>query len=121
MSDIVNDPDFAQLLTAAIHRDTGTFVLGKWKKSTTDIDFYGIVQPSTAKELKQVPEGDRVTNAMSFHSQQPLYVTHAGEGTPPDGISDTITWQGQLFKLIAILPWNDFGYYLGIGVRISGQ
>lgn len=121
MADIVNDPDFASYLPGAIARDTGSFVLGKWKSITTTLDFYGVVQPSTAKELKMVPEGDRVTGAMSFHSSSVIYETHAGDTNSPDGISDVITWHNQPYRVIYVAPWDTFGYWLAIAVRMSGK
>lgn len=121
MADIVNDPDFAEWLQGAVARDSGTFKLGKWVPNQTLLDFYGVVQPSTAKELKMVPEGDRLQGAISFHSSTVLYVTHAGSQNVPDGVSDIITWHNQPYRLLVVAPWDDFGYWLAIGVRMSGE
>jgi hypothetical protein len=135
MADIVNDPDFAQLLPGAIARDSGSFVLGKWKSNTTLVDFYGIVQPAKSKDIEMIPEGDRVNGAQMFHSSSPIYETHGqlgyGEGqygdggyggtNPPSGISDVIYWHLQPYRIMYVWPWIDFGYYKAIGVRMSGK
>lgn len=121
MAEIVNDPDFAQFLPGAIARDAGQFVLGKWKSSTTFVDFFGIVEPAKSKDVDQVPEGDRIEGAIAFYSSSPLYETHAGQTNVPDGISDVITWHNQPYRLLKVFPWSDFGYYKAIGVRMSGK
>lgn len=121
LSAIVNDPDFAQ--TFAIARSHGgSWQLGKWVNLTLVITGFGIIQPSTPEELEQVPEGDRVKGAMTFHSECRLYETHTdGPVDVRAGISDIITWRGQEWKLVKVFKWEDFGYYKAIGVRMSGQ
>ena len=121
MADVINDPDFAQYLPNGIARDSGQFVLGKWKAKTTLVDFYGIIQPAKAKELEQIPEGDRTDGAQTFHSSSVIYITHSGETSTPDGISDVITWHNQQYRIMKVWPWDDFGYFKALGVRMSGK
>lgn len=120
MSDVVNDPSFAQYMPKAIARDAGSFLLGKWNPSITLLDFYGIVQPANSKDIQMVPEGDRVEGMMTFHSSNRIYETHSGDSIP-DGISDVITWRNQTYKIMFVYPWEDFGYYRAIGVRMAGK
>jgi hypothetical protein len=115
MAEIVNDPDFAQSFT--ITRSSGSFVKGNWDNIPTTVQGYGVIQPATPKELSQIPDGDRVTGAVSFHSSQALYETHL---IPSAGTSDTIAWNSQNYRLVKVFPWQDFGYYKAIGVRMSG-
>lgn len=121
LSEVVNDPDFAQYLQGAISRSSGSFVKGRFVNVPSAIDFYGIVQPASPEELDIVPEADRVKGAMTFHSQQVLYETHTdGQPDVAQGISDIMTWRSQRYKLVKVFPWEDFGYYKAIGVRMSG-
>jgi hypothetical protein len=121
LASIVSDPDFAQALTVT-RSNGGSWQLGNWINNTESINWFGIVQPSTPEELEQVPEGDRVKGAMSFHSEQVIYETHTDGPTDPNaGISDLITWQNQIYRIVKVFPWEDFGYYKAIGVRKSGQ
>lgn len=116
VGEIVNDPDFAQAFT--IMRSTTSFVLGGVSNNTTPVPGFGTITVASGNDLDQVPEGDRVKGAMMFHSTAILYETHA-DGTP--GLSDTIVWRGQNYRLITVAPFADWGYYRAIGVRMSGN
>lgn len=121
LSEIVVDPDFAQEFSI-LRSNGGSWQLGKWVNATITVPTFGIIQPSTPEELEQVPEGDRVKGALSFHSETVLFETHTNAPNDPNaGISDIIAWRGQSYRLIKVFPWEDFGYYKAIGVRMSGQ
>ena len=121
LSEIVNDDDFAQEFVI-MRSSGGSWQAGKWVNETTGIPGWGVIQPSTPEELDQVPEGDRVKGMMSFHSEAPLFKTHTrGPNDKFAGTSDIICWRGQNFRLVKVFPWEDFGYYNGIGARLSGQ
>lgn len=119
LSEIVNDPDFAQAFTversSGDFDDTGTFI-----STATDVSFYGIIQPATAKEIKEVPEGDRVQEVISVHSSQQLFTTR---NEPVAGISDVVLWPltGNKYKISKLYQWEDFGYYKALGVRMQGD
>lgn len=120
LAEVVNDPDFAQSFVIT-RSQGGAFKAGKWQDATTTVQGYGVIQPATAEELNQVPEGDRVNEVKSFHSSSPLYETHTSGGDDPNArISDTIAWSGQNYKLVKVFQWQDFGYYKALGVRMSG-
>jgi hypothetical protein len=121
LSEVVNDPDFAQpfIITRS---SGGSFVAGVWQNNTISVNGFGIIQPSTAEELEQVPEADRVKGAMSFHSSAQLYETHTtGPGDTNAGTSDVIAWRGQTYRLAKVFPWEDWGYWKAIGIRKSGE
>jgi hypothetical protein len=127
IAEIVNDPDFAQCFYVV--RSTGSFQLGGWVDTPTTIGFYGVIEVATEKELKTLPEGDRITGALSFHTELPIFMTLA-EGMPDYGqggygksksrLSDIVLWRNQQYRIVKIYPWADFGYYKTIGVRMSG-
>jgi hypothetical protein len=115
---IVNSRNFAQPSGFTVYRQTGQWVAGDWIPSETAIQMRGTVTAMNPKDLTQVPEGDRVTGIMCFYSQQPIYVTHAADGTNPGGTSDEIVWQGERYRISSVIPWQDFGYYKAFGVRM---
>lgn len=116
MSDIVNDPDFAQDWT--VMRTTGRFAEGGYVASAPcSLAFYGIIQPASAEDMQQVPEADRITGAMSFISEQRMYTTRKASECKTSGLSDTITWNGQPYKIVSVEPWKDFGFWKAIGTR----
>lgn len=117
MAEVINDPDFAQAFT--IMRSAGAFSLGKWINQTSNVPGYGIIQPSTAEELEQVPEADRVKGAITIHSSQTLNETDVQSNSA--AISDTVTWNNQTYRVVKVWPWQDFGYFKAVLVRMSGK
>lgn len=114
---VVNDMRMAQPFV--ISRDAGAWQAGVWVPNPQDVPSYGIIQPSTPEELEMLPEGDRVKGAFTFHSSNAIYHT----GVNNDGVestSDIIAWHGQNYRIVFVAPWQDFGYYKAIGVRMSG-
>lgn len=112
LAEIVADPDFAQTYT--INRSSGVFQLGKFVGTTTPLPSYGIIKPAKANELEQIPEGDRITGAITVHSTDQIFETNQG------GLSDTVNWSGQNYKVSKVWPWNDFGYWKALLTRMSG-
>lgn len=120
LSDIANDPDFAQAYT--VTRRNGAFGLGTFVVTDTlTLPFWGIIQPASDEDLAMVPEGDRVTGMMSFISTAQMYKTN-GEGIngSTQGLGDLISWRGQVYKIVITTPWADFGFWKAIGSRQSG-
>ena len=113
----------AQALT--IVRSVGSFVAGRWTESSPEeIEISGVCYPSSNKELQMMPEGDRVTGAITFITVNEIFTTHGtkGSGSPDDaGISDKIEWNGEYYRVLWSNPFKDYGYYLSIGERIAGD
>ena len=114
---VVNSPAFAQAYT--VNRSSGTFQQGCYVSVTSAIPFWGIIQPATEEDLAQVPEGDRSTGMMGFISEQPMYKTRA-QGSA-SGLGDTITWDAQEYRVVAVVLWKDFGFNKAIAARLSGE
>ena len=119
LSRVLNSPRMRQAFT--IYRSSGgRFGAGGWIEDTpTEIEASGIVWPSAAREILQVPEGDRVLGMMTFATTVPLYVTRI-EGATAAGTSDKIEWHDELHRLISILPFSDYGFYVAVGARMPG-
>ena len=88
-------------------------------QSPAYFDCPGVVWPSSAKEIQQVPEGDRVVGMMTFASKEPLYVTRQSDSSP--GTSDQIEWRSERYRLIQTLPFTDYGFNVVVGSRMSGD
>ena len=116
VGELITDPDFSQKFT--VYRSNGSFVDGVWTESMPrKLEMLGIVTVMSPRELHQLPEGDRVSGGMNFHTNQALYVSR--EGTY-EGISDKIYWRNNYYKLASVLPYADYGYYKASGVRTKG-
>ena len=116
VSEIINDPDFCQSFT--VYRDSGSWIEGRWVSSTSTLSMSGVISVASAKELNQVPEGDRVEGAIVIHTTDQIYATRAAS---PAGISDKIEWNGELYKIIQMYPYSDYGFYKAIATRITGD
>lgn len=126
VSRVVTNPKFAQAFTILRSSGGDWNDDGTWGDVTVSIDMYGIIQPATPKELKQLPEGDRVLEVKSFHSIQEMFISHVdGVDTTDPGynasISDYTIWNGQQYRLAKRYEWSDFGYYKALGVRVKGD
>lgn len=117
VSEIVNDPDFAQSFN--VLRSTVTFVSGGISNAITTVPMWGVILIAEPKDLATLPEGDRISGSMAFYTQLPMYMTNV-EGTGDGHLSDIAVWHGQQFRIAKDSIWSDFGYYLTIGVRMSG-
>jgi len=116
VAEIINDPDFYQ--SYIIHRKGGYWLGGTWKETDTEISSGGVVIACNAKDLEQIPEGDRVKGMMCFYNTSPLYVTR---DNGQKGTSDQIFWNSELYRLDQVFPYSDYGYYKAIGYRIKGN
>ena len=117
IAEIVDDQDFAQSFTIT-RSQNGKFVLGRWQNSTVTVGMWGSIQPPEPEELEQVPEGDRMLGVIAVHCTQRLYETNTNQ---TDGISDQVIWHGENYRVFKVYPWNDYGYWKALAVRMSGQ
>lgn len=84
--------------------------------NSQNLIMYGIVTVANPQDLQMVPEGDRQTGAMKFLVTERLYTT-SNRGR----ISDQIEWRGAWYKITAITPDIDYGFYRAIGTRLEGD
>ena len=117
MADIVNDPDFA--CTYSVFRTQGEWQQGRFiLAEPEEIRFYGAVQPTRAKELEQIPDGERPSSAISFHSTKRFYLTSEAKDASEGGyISDVILWHGDRYKVLIVKDWSANGYWKAIATQ----
>jgi len=113
MQELMTDPDFA--ISYTVMRTKGKWYKGRFKLGEpVKLKFFGPVQPATAEELQQIPEGDRTQEIMKFMCAPPnkIYVTTAiNSKSETDGIiSDQIIYDGDLYKVIRSKNWRNNGY-----------
>ena len=117
IAEVVNDPAFAQSFTIT-RSSGGVWKSGRWSNATVDVPAWGSIQPPNPEELEQVAEGDRVSGVIAVHTTQPIYETNVDL---TNGISDLVTWHGQKYRVVKVYPWQDYGYWKALAVRMSGQ
>ena len=116
VSRVINSPKFSQPFT--VWRKSGDWIAGRFVPTETSITISGVVTAAGTKDIIQVPEGDRTSQLMVFHSTMPLYVTH--DDIEGKGTSDEIEWHRERYRLLQIKDWSDFGYYKAYGTSMSG-
>lgn len=122
VSRVVVSRNFAQPKGFTVYRITGNWVKGRFViNPEVALSHQGTITVASSEDIEQVPEGDRVTGMMCFYSPQPMYITRSEGDLEAAGISDEIVWQGQRYHLVSVDPWQDFGYYKAIGVRMAGD
>jgi hypothetical protein len=124
LSDVVTDPDLAESYT--IQRSTGSFEFGGWVTTPSTIPGYGVVSVATEQDLEMIPEGDRVTGSMVFHSEARIYETQldgAGGitvGATTQRVSDKILWNYQLYRVLHVSPYPNRNFWKAVAVRMAG-
>jgi hypothetical protein len=69
-------------------------------ETPTDITFMGIMQPYTGRQLAMLPEGQRVWNWQTLHSQPVLTLF-------PD---DVVTWQNMQVRIMSRKDYALYSY-----------
>jgi len=117
LSRVVHSPRMSQKIT--ILRKTGSWVDGTWELSeqATELAMRGIVTLAKAKDLEQIPEGDRITGAIRILTTERIYVT---DGSGYD-TTDMVYWRGAKYRVLTVTPDVDYGFYRSIGARLEGD
>lgn len=120
LSRVIRAPRFKQSFN--VYRSTGHFGRGGWIEDVQNPPSFtmsGVIYPSSEQEIQQVPEADRIQGMMTFVTNDPLYVTRKGD--TESGTSDKAEWRGELYRILSSFPYGDYGFYMAIGARISGE
>ncbi len=106
--------------TFTVHRSSGgNFASGGWVEGAgSDITMTGIVHPATAKEHDLLPEGERIKEAFTFYTVDPIYESR---NSPAPATSDNIIYLGVTYQVHWVKNYSVFGYYKSIAVRQDGD
>ena len=103
-----------------VYRSSGEFVEGGWQEivpSPAYFEVIGIVVPANEKELKQLPEADRIVGGMMFWSPVEIMATRVGDY---QGTSDQLEWRGEKFKVVSVGQYVDYFGYPALSQRMEG-
>jgi hypothetical protein len=103
-----------------VYRSEGHFDIGGWQEDAQSPEYFlatGVVYPAREKEIVQVPEADRVQGMTCFVTPTKLYPTRKGSTS---GTSDQLEWQDERYKILQVMPWDDYGFNLAVAVRLKG-
>jgi hypothetical protein len=130
LSAVVDDGVLSEPYT--IERSTGVFQLGGWVTTAINVPGYGVVSVATDQDLLMLPEGDRITGSMVFHSLQRIFETQidGGYGQTAYGqgnfgetdqhVSDIMIWNYQRYRVLKVYPYPNRNYWKAIAVRLAG-
>lgn len=111
MAFLVQDPDLgAKPFTITRRR-------GKWRGgrleivSEETIKAVGNFQPPTQEQLAFFPEGERREGQVAIWTNTPLHTTKGEE------VSDTVTWRGEVYRIIALDTWVEHGFCVAYGQK----
>jgi hypothetical protein len=117
VEEVVMDPDLTQAFD--VYRNYGSFKPGGWSEDDESvITMMGVVSVSAPKDLQQVPEGDRVMGARTFHTNREIFVTR---NTDDPGTSDRILYDGEFWRVAQVSPYGQYGYWKAVAIRMSGD
>ena len=117
LSRVVHSPRMSQKIT--ILRRTGEWEFGTWVQSDQPetLTMRGIVTMASAKDLQQVPEGDRMTGSIKILTTERIYITDG----PAENITDMVLWRGARYRIVTVTPDVDYGFWRSIGSRLDGD
>ncbi len=100
-------------------RTTGNFAAGGWVDGVPqNITMRGIVIPSTPAELWELPEADRIKEAIMVYTTDPLLLSRTGQNP---GNADKVVWQGKTYNVILSKNYSSYGYVRSVGVLADGS
>lgn len=114
VSEVVVDPDLAQPFI--VLRSTGEWVNGTWVSQTRELQQIGVISVASPSEIGMVAEGDVITSARVFHTDQPIFKTREKE----KGSSDILVWRNRKYRVLHDSDYQDYGYWRAVGSRMSG-
>lgn len=118
LSRVITDPRIAQKQPFTVWRKSTTWQGGRPTSTELPVSIDGIITPASARDIQQVPEGDRVGGEITILTIQPIYITRAGN---EQGTSDEVEWDGDRYRVFNVFPWKDYGFYHGIGIRKTSK
>jgi hypothetical protein len=117
MSSIVLSPEWVQAVE--VERSLGEWVKGRFEKKVIEnLALLGSVTNAKPEDLELLSEADRMTEARTFHTTEPIYLTRDKDGEA--GISDIVTWRDERYRIRIQSNNADYGFYRSVGVRERG-
>lgn len=107
-----------------VKRQNGSYVNGSWTPTTpTDVAITASVQPATAKDMKNLPEGRRTGAVYALYTDTELFTTIEEDndlGLDPRK-ADQITLFGDVCEVMSVEPWQNevISHYRAVVAKIA--
>jgi hypothetical protein len=107
-----------------VKRQNGSFINGIWvPDSPDDIPITASVQPATAKDMQNLPEGRRTRAAYALFTDTELLTTIAADNDQAldPRKADQITLFGDVCEVMSIEPWQNevISHYRAVVSKIA--
>lgn len=111
---VIRSGRLSQAIT--VERTTALWERGEFIRGAPEIyTLRGIITQAQPRDLQMVPEGDRVTGAISVLTNSVLYVTRA------DNVSDVVIWHGNRYRVVNVKEDVDYGFFRSLCSRLDGE
>lgn len=120
LADIVASPEFTQQIIIKRHFN-GRYVNGRFEQDEKEIKINTVVSASDEKTLSMVPEGDRNETIKSVHSLEKIYMTSSEVSKGENRTSDIIIYNGDEYKVIAVMDADDYGFTKAVISKIGAS
>tara|TARA_R110000796_G_scaffold252431_2_gene386750 strand:+ start:46 stop:402 length:357 start_codon:yes stop_codon:yes gene_type:complete len=109
------DSDTGEIITAT-RTNSGNYIDGLYVKgSSSTFKTICSVQPATAVEIQNLPEGERTKDIRKFISKKPLRTTDEKNSI----IADTVRYKTRDYKIISAGDWDTYGHTTSFGARVQ--
>lgn len=112
---VVNNPKVAT--DFIIYRKKGEWSNGRFEEEEKPLPFHGTITIAKPKEIEMIPEGDRVGGELIIHCSEQMFTTREGDSKESAGTSDEVLWNEERYKIYAVGPRSNYGYYRAIAMR----
>ena len=89
----------------------GRLIVPNDDSATQTVHAIGLITPPTPEQLEFFPEGVRREDKKAIYSKTMMHVTEGKE------ISDTITWNSDVYKIIQVDRWDEWGFCVAYAVK----
>lgn len=118
LSDIVASPEFSQQIEIERHQN-GRFVKGRYQEDVKKIKMMAVVSATDEKRLEMIPEGDRNDTTKTIHTVDRIYMTQSEKSKGENKTSDVVLYNGDRYKVIAVIDADDYGFTESIISKIG--
>jgi hypothetical protein len=120
LADIVASPEFTQQITIKRHYD-GKYVNGRFTQKEKVFKINAVVSVSDEKTLSMIPEGDRNETTKTIHSLERIYMTSSEKSKGENRTSDIVVYNGDEYKVVAIMDADDYGFTKAVASKIGAS
>jgi hypothetical protein len=114
---VVTSPRLGQQFIRRRMADGSYVNEGEWQDGEPqDLAAFGVVAPPTNSQLQLLPAGERANEIITVYTE-----TNIRHGNGETTKSDIIKWRGGLYEVKWGGPWESYGYFLGVCVRIGSE